>query len=147
MKNLTSLSRRGVLPSLDVRGKEWGKWQEGRVTRRDVTGSRQVGENGVGTLAPVTALSEIGFLGLLRSRSRCSWTVPNGRSLDKPKTMRESSIKNYGPRKRERVERRLCTVVGLSDCDRLFTGESEGCEEPFERIGTTRQSHGGKWHV
>ncbi|OWM71185.1 hypothetical protein CDL15_Pgr011312 [Punica granatum] len=29
------------------------------------------------TLAPTTAPSEIGLLGLLRDRSRRSWTVPN----------------------------------------------------------------------
>ncbi|PKI55404.1 hypothetical protein CRG98_024177 [Punica granatum] len=46
MKNLTSLSHRGVLPSLDVRGKESGKWQEGRVTRLDTKGSRENGWNG-----------------------------------------------------------------------------------------------------
>ncbi|OWM63461.1 hypothetical protein CDL15_Pgr020662 [Punica granatum] len=38
MENLTSLSRRGALPSLDVRGKESGKQREGRVTRLDAMG-------------------------------------------------------------------------------------------------------------
>ncbi|PKI78493.1 hypothetical protein CRG98_001133 [Punica granatum] len=33
--DLTSLSRRGGIPSLNVRGKESGKWQGGRVTRLD----------------------------------------------------------------------------------------------------------------
>ncbi|PKI57000.1 hypothetical protein CRG98_022606 [Punica granatum] len=45
------------------------------------------------------------------------------------------------------MKRGLCTVVWLSDRDHLFTGESEGCEGPFERDGTTRQSRGRKWHV
>ncbi|OWM90631.1 hypothetical protein CDL15_Pgr023862 [Punica granatum] len=49
--------------------------------------------------------------------------------------------------KKNGAERRLCTVVGLSDRDHLFTGESGGCEEPFERDGTTRQGRGWKWHV
>ncbi|PKI38840.1 hypothetical protein CRG98_040768 [Punica granatum] len=35
----------------------------------------------------------------------------------------------------------LCTVVWLSDRDHIFTGESEGCEEPFERDGTTRNAN------
>ncbi|PKI33204.1 hypothetical protein CRG98_046405 [Punica granatum] len=34
-----------------------------------------------------------------------------------------------------------------SDCDHLFTGEGEGCEEPFEHDGTTRQGRGRKRHV
>ncbi|PKI43212.1 hypothetical protein CRG98_036397 [Punica granatum] len=38
-------------------------------------------------------------------------------------------------------------VERLSDRDHLFTGESEGCEEPLEHDGTTRQSRGKKWHV
>ncbi|PKI74140.1 hypothetical protein CRG98_005469 [Punica granatum] len=33
-----SLSRRGMLPSVDVRGKESGKRREGQVTRLDVVG-------------------------------------------------------------------------------------------------------------
>ncbi|PKI71966.1 hypothetical protein CRG98_007649 [Punica granatum] len=32
----------GVLPSLDLRGKESEKWQESRVTRLDVEGSRHL---------------------------------------------------------------------------------------------------------
>ncbi|PKI68253.1 hypothetical protein CRG98_011333 [Punica granatum] len=52
-----------------------------------------------------------------------------------------------GPDKKERVERGLCTVEGLSDRDHLFTGESVGCEGPFESDGTTRRSRGKKWHV
>ncbi|PKI58537.1 hypothetical protein CRG98_021069 [Punica granatum] len=51
------------------------------------------------------------------------------------------------PVKEGRVERRLCTVDWPSDSDHLFTGEGEGCEEPFERDGTTRRSRGRKWHV
>ncbi|PKI77637.1 hypothetical protein CRG98_001975 [Punica granatum] len=68
-------------------------------------------------------------------------------TLDKPETMRESSVNKMDPVKKERVERQLCTVVWLSDRDHLFTGESEGDEGPFERDGTTRQSCGRKWHV
>ncbi|OWM67441.1 hypothetical protein CDL15_Pgr027198 [Punica granatum] len=45
------------------------------------------------------------------------------------------------------MKRWLCTVDRPSDRDHLFTGEGEGCEEPFERDGTTRQSHGAKWHA
>ncbi|PKH86501.1 hypothetical protein CRG98_049982 [Punica granatum] len=111
MKNLTSLSRRGVLPSLDVPGEESGKWQEGRVTRRDVTGNRRP-------------------------------------SLDKPETMRESSVKKtVDPVKREWMERRLCVVLGLSDRDHLFTGERVDRGGPFERDGTTRRSRGKKWRA
>ncbi|PKI64512.1 hypothetical protein CRG98_015075 [Punica granatum] len=67
-----------MLPSLDVRGKEPGKQQEGRVTRLEVAGSeqpergqpRQVGEKRVGALVPVTALCEVGLVGLLKDGSR-----------------------------------------------------------------------------
>ncbi|OWM70400.1 hypothetical protein CDL15_Pgr008689 [Punica granatum] len=45
------------------------------------------------------------------------------------------------------MKRRLCTVGRPSDRDHLFTGEGEGCEEPFERDGTTHRSRGKKWHV
>ncbi|OWM77832.1 hypothetical protein CDL15_Pgr009379 [Punica granatum] len=45
------------------------------------------------------------------------------------------------------MKRRLCTVGRPSDLDHLFTEEGEGCEEPFERDGTTRRSRGKKWHV
>ncbi|OWM65115.1 hypothetical protein CDL15_Pgr027185 [Punica granatum] len=45
------------------------------------------------------------------------------------------------------MKRWLCTVDRPSDRDHLFTGEGEGCEEPFERDGTTRQSRGTKWHA
>ncbi|PKI52252.1 hypothetical protein CRG98_027350 [Punica granatum] len=48
---------------------------DGRHGRR--TPVRQLGENGVGTLAPTTARCEIGLLGILRDGSRRSWTVPN----------------------------------------------------------------------
>ncbi|PKI70905.1 hypothetical protein CRG98_008700 [Punica granatum] len=51
------------------------------------------------------------------------------------------------PVKRKWMKRGLCTVVWLSDRDHLFMGESEGCEGPFERDGTTRQSRGRKWQV
>ncbi|OWM76953.1 hypothetical protein CDL15_Pgr011678 [Punica granatum] len=44
-------------------------------------------------------------------------------------------------------EWRLCTVDRPSDLDHLFTGEGEGCEEPFERDGMTLRSRGKKWHV
>ncbi|PKI60409.1 hypothetical protein CRG98_019194 [Punica granatum] len=40
-----------------------------------------------------------------------------------------------------------CTVERLSDRDHLFTGESEGCEKPLEREGTTRHCRERKWHV
>ncbi|OWM90291.1 hypothetical protein CDL15_Pgr014129 [Punica granatum] len=45
------------------------------------------------------------------------------------------------------MKRWLCTVDRPSDRDHLFTGEGEGCEEPFERDGTTRQGRGAKWHA
>ncbi|PKI61313.1 hypothetical protein CRG98_018304 [Punica granatum] len=93
---------------------------------------RQFGENGVGTLAPATA----------RCKSRTC------QALDKPETVRESSVKKAkNPTKRKRVKRWLCTVDRPSDHDHLFTGEGEGCEEPLERDGTTRQIRERKWHV
>ncbi|PKI57893.1 hypothetical protein CRG98_021732 [Punica granatum] len=58
-----------------------------------------------------------------------------------------SSDHGTGPGKEEEVEWRLCTVVGLSDCDHFFTGESVGREGPFKRDGMTRRSRGMKWHV
>ncbi|PKI78843.1 hypothetical protein CRG98_000768 [Punica granatum] len=45
------------------------------------------------------------------------------------------------------MKRWLCTVDRPSDRDHLFTGEGEGCEEPFKRDGTTRQSRGEERHV
>ncbi|PKI57284.1 hypothetical protein CRG98_022323 [Punica granatum] len=45
------------------------------------------------------------------------------------------------------MKRWLCTVDRPSDRDHLFTGEGEGCEEPFERDGTTRQGRGAKRHA
>ncbi|PKI61330.1 hypothetical protein CRG98_018285 [Punica granatum] len=45
------------------------------------------------------------------------------------------------------MKRWLCTVDRPSDHDHLFTREAEGCEEPLECDGTTRQSRGAKWHV
>ncbi|PKI59201.1 hypothetical protein CRG98_020402 [Punica granatum] len=47
----------------------------------------------------------------------------------------------------DKGKRILCTVGRPSDRDHRFTGEGEGCEEPFDRDGTTRQSRGKKWHV
>ncbi|PKI46861.1 hypothetical protein CRG98_032747, partial [Punica granatum] len=41
----------------------------------------------------------------------------------------------------------LCTVDRPSDRDHLFTREGEGCEEPFERDGTTLRSRGKKCYV
>ncbi|PKI52577.1 hypothetical protein CRG98_027005 [Punica granatum] len=46
------------------------------------------------------------------------------------------------PRKRKRRERRLRPIDRLSAHDHLFTGESEGHEEPLEHVGTTRQDRG-----
>ncbi|PKI60892.1 hypothetical protein CRG98_018717 [Punica granatum] len=43
------------------------------------------------------------------------------------------------PDKKKGTEWGSCTVVGISDRDHLFTRESEGCEERFERDDTTRQ--------
>ncbi|PKI61999.1 hypothetical protein CRG98_017608 [Punica granatum] len=66
---------------------------------------------------------------------------------------RKTRFESYGwvtranPVKNKRMKRRLSTVEWLSDRDHLFTGESEGCEEPLERDGTTRQSRGKKWQV
>ncbi|OWM75348.1 hypothetical protein CDL15_Pgr021064 [Punica granatum] len=73
MKNLTSLSRRGVLPSLDVRGKESGKWQEGRVTWLDTKGSRYPRGSGYGNLEKTGAAmrawsSEVDDVGETRGR-------------------------------------------------------------------------------
>ncbi|PKI44105.1 hypothetical protein CRG98_035497 [Punica granatum] len=38
---------------------------------------RQLGKNVVGTFAPATARCGVGLVGLLRSRSRCSWADLN----------------------------------------------------------------------
>ncbi|PKI68508.1 hypothetical protein CRG98_011104 [Punica granatum] len=78
----------------------------------------------VGTRALATARCKIGLVVLLRDGSRRSWVVSNVPS----------------PRQARDMDR-------LSDRDHLFTGESEGREEPFERDGTTRRSRGKKWHV
>ncbi|OWM75286.1 hypothetical protein CDL15_Pgr008357 [Punica granatum] len=67
-----------MLPSLVARGKESGKrpWEsQDSVWALRVEGSerwqpRQLGKNGVGTLAPTTARCEIGLLGLLKGRPR-----------------------------------------------------------------------------
>ncbi|OWM65570.1 hypothetical protein CDL15_Pgr023840 [Punica granatum] len=108
----------------------------------------QLGKFELGTLAPTTTPSEIGFLGLLRDRSRRSWTVPNVLEPGQTRNDERKFVKKRrNPIKRERVKRRLGTVVWLSDRDHLFTGESGGYEGPFERDGTTRQGHGRKWHV
>ncbi|PKI53387.1 hypothetical protein CRG98_026227 [Punica granatum] len=64
-----------------------------------------------------------------------------------PSIDQERPIKTVKPDKKGEVKRRLCAVVGLSDRDHLFTGESEGCEEPLEHDGTTGQSRGRKRHV
>ncbi|PKI48247.1 hypothetical protein CRG98_031362 [Punica granatum] len=48
---------------------------------------------------------------------------------------------------RARHGARSCTVDRPSDRDHLFTREGEGCEEPFERDGTTLRSRGRKWHA
>ncbi|PKI47269.1 hypothetical protein CRG98_032340 [Punica granatum] len=51
---------------------------------------RQLGKNRVGTLAPTTARCEIGLLGLLRGRPRCSRTTP---SVLRPEHTRNSEKK------------------------------------------------------
>ncbi|OWM72672.1 hypothetical protein CDL15_Pgr010273 [Punica granatum] len=74
-----------MLPSLDARGKESGKrpWESQdsawalRVTGPERWQQRQLGENGVGTLAPTTARCKIRLVRLLRGGSRRSWTVSN----------------------------------------------------------------------
>ncbi|PKI61989.1 hypothetical protein CRG98_017621 [Punica granatum] len=60
---------------------------------------------------------------------------------------RKSGVKVNNPVKEETVKRWLCTVDRPSDRDHLFTSEGEGCEEPFERDGSTRQSRRAKWHA
>ncbi|OWM72669.1 hypothetical protein CDL15_Pgr002565 [Punica granatum] len=94
------------------------------------------------------ARCKVGLVGLLRGRSRRSWKVPN---VPKLRQTQNSEIKlgksQADPVKEKRVRRRLCTVDRPSDRDHLFTREGEGCEEPFERDGTTRQSRGTKWHA
>ncbi|OWM78291.1 hypothetical protein CDL15_Pgr028284 [Punica granatum] len=136
--------------------KSQGGGLESRKTRFKATGSerpegrqpRQVGENGVGTLAPTTARCEVGLLGLLRDRSRRSWVVP---SVPNPEQVRNGEIKlgkkKNDPLERNRRKRELCTVGRPSDRDHLVTREGEGCEEPFERDGTTRRSRGENRHV
>ncbi|PKI56473.1 hypothetical protein CRG98_023111 [Punica granatum] len=87
----------------------------------------QLEENEVATTTPTAARCKIGLLGLLRDEPRRSWTFPN---VPRPGQTRNSerklSKKLTGPGKKEEVERRLCTIEGLSDRDHLFTGESEG---------------------
>ncbi|PKI60722.1 hypothetical protein CRG98_018883 [Punica granatum] len=109
---------------------------------------RQLGENGVGTLAPTTARCKIGLVELIKDGSRRLWVVSN---MPSPKQTRNSERK-FGknpknPVKMEWVERWLCTVDRLSDHDHLSTGKSEGYEGPFERDGTIRQGRGVKWHT
>ncbi|OWM72698.1 hypothetical protein CDL15_Pgr009155 [Punica granatum] len=93
--------------------------------------------------APITASSKIKFLGLLRDRSRRSWIVSNlqgpGQTRNDERKIGKKTVK---PDKKGEVKQRLCVVVWLSDRNHLFTGEGEGREEPLERVGTTRQSHG-----
>ncbi|PKI71434.1 hypothetical protein CRG98_008171 [Punica granatum] len=109
---------------------------------------RQLGKNGVGTLAPATARCKIGLVGLLRDGARRSWVVPN---VPSPRQARNSE-RNFGKNTKSSVRKKtmkrwLCTVDRPSDRDHLFTGEGEGCEEPFERDGTTRQGRGAKRHA
>ncbi|OWM77599.1 hypothetical protein CDL15_Pgr016997 [Punica granatum] len=145
-----------MLPSLDARGKELGKWP---WESRDSAGrygwrvperwrQRQFGKNGVSMLAPTTVRCKIGFVGLLRDRSRRSWIVPNVPNPEQARNSEKKLGKNQvDPIKKKRVERWLCTVDRPPDRDHIFTGEGEGYEEPFERDGTTPQSRGRKWHV
>ncbi|OWM77602.1 hypothetical protein CDL15_Pgr017000 [Punica granatum] len=145
-----------MLPSLDARGKESGKWpwesrdSAGRYRWRvpERWQQRQFGKNGVGTLAPTMARCKIGFVGLLRDKSRRSWIVPNVPNLEQARNSEKKLSKNQvDPIKKKRVERWLCTVDRPSDRDHLFTGEGGGYEDPFERDGTTRQSRGRKWRI
>ncbi|OWM65106.1 hypothetical protein CDL15_Pgr002266 [Punica granatum] len=126
--------------------KSRGSGLESRKTRLEATGdeTREVAaavvrENGVDTLAPATSRCKVGLVGLLRDGSRRLWVVPN---VPSPRQARNSerkfTKKAKNPTKRKRVKRWLCTVDRPSDRDHLFTGEGEGCEEPFERDGTTR---------
>ncbi|OWM74513.1 hypothetical protein CDL15_Pgr005092 [Punica granatum] len=145
-----------MLPSLDARGKESGKqsWESRdsawalRVAGPERWQQRQLGENGVGTLAPTTARCKIGLAGVLRDGSRRSWVVPNVPNPGQARNSERKFGKEEGdPVKKKLVERWLCTVDRPSDRDHLFTGEGEGCEEPLEHDGTTRQSRGAKWHA
>ncbi|PKI35437.1 hypothetical protein CRG98_044172, partial [Punica granatum] len=82
-----------------------------------------VGEKRVGTLAPVTARCKVGFVGLLRGRSRCARADP---SVPRPECTRKCRARWIGPRivttsSRERVRvvrsplnvmARLSKVVG-----------------------------------
>ncbi|PKI40908.1 hypothetical protein CRG98_038706 [Punica granatum] len=76
---------------------------------------------------------------------------PTDPSVPSPEQTRKCEIKfgksRVNPVKEKRVKRWLCTVDRPSDRDHLFTREGEGCEEPFERDGTTLRSRGRKWHV
>ncbi|PKI51570.1 hypothetical protein CRG98_028032 [Punica granatum] len=87
----------------------------------------------------------MGTLGHTHSRVAIVVNVPN------PEQARNSEIKlgknQVDPVKEKWVEQWLCAVDQPSDRDHLFTGEGEGCEEPFELDGTTRQSRGKKRHV
>ncbi|PKI42990.1 hypothetical protein CRG98_036615 [Punica granatum] len=78
-------------------------------------------------------------------RSRHDPNVPRPEQTRKCETKFGRSQMN--PVKEKRVKRWLCTVDRPSDRDHLFAREGEGCEEPFERDGTTVRSRGKKWHA
>ncbi|OWM76806.1 hypothetical protein CDL15_Pgr021198 [Punica granatum] len=64
-----------MLPSLDARGKEsekrpWESQDSGWMSRVGDPGEGVVAGKRLGTLALTTARCEVGFIGLLRGRSR-----------------------------------------------------------------------------
>ncbi|PKI61394.1 hypothetical protein CRG98_018202 [Punica granatum] len=98
-----------MLPSLDARGKESGKWPwESRDSDRWLqvrdprVGSRgSPGKNG-SARAPGTARCKIGLVGLLRDGSKRSWVVP---SVPSPKQARNSGRK-FGKNTRNSVRKK-----------------------------------------
>ncbi|PKI53384.1 hypothetical protein CRG98_026224 [Punica granatum] len=97
-KNLASLSRRGLSPSLGIRGKSRGR------------------EEGVGRLDRTTRAVSTREVAAVTTWRKSGWHDSSDHGIEQ----------------------------GLSDRDHLFTGESEGCEEPLECDGTTRRSRGRK---
>ncbi|PKI68250.1 hypothetical protein CRG98_011330, partial [Punica granatum] len=75
--------------------------------------SRQLGKNGVGTLAPVTARCKVGLFGLLREGSRWPWVEP---SVPRPEQTRKCERKfgknERNPVREKRVNDGCARLVG-----------------------------------
>ncbi|PKI67884.1 hypothetical protein CRG98_011728 [Punica granatum] len=71
--------------------------------------------------------------------------VPNVPSPRQARNSERKLCKNTRSSVRKKTMKRwLWTEDRPSDRGLLFTGEGEGCEEPFERDGMTRQGRGGE---